>query len=366
MTHTESIPIDESPLHLKKVSRIKHIILQKYLPSWTRILGSWNKRLCYFDCYAGPGIYEFEGKPVDGSPIIAVRTAKDYLTSNMGNELVLFFVEKDKKHQVSLGKELGKCGPYEQGLRIHLMSEDAREFVSGLLDQVPNLAPSFFMVDPYGHPLSIPILNKILKRPITEALINFMFYRINMDASNPKVQHHLDEMFGDDDWRKQDFLKESGNVREEGFLQYFLSKINAKYKFFFRIRFDSEDCVSSGRTKYYLVHASNHPKAVLLMKEVMWPLGDDEGLFDFSGRRQGVLFSPSPQEEDLQNFLTQRYHGKKIPFDTLREETWDLPFIEKQYRSAIKKMRNENLLAINPVTSKTDRGLKGQDLVLFY
>ena len=63
---------DDGSLHLKQVSRIKHVILQKYLPSWEVILGSQNRRLCYFDCYAGPGAYEFEGQKVDGSPIIAV------------------------------------------------------------------------------------------------------------------------------------------------------------------------------------------------------------------------------------------------------------------------------------------------------
>ena len=63
---------DDGPQHLKQVSRVKHIILQKYLPSWEVILGSKNRRLCYFDCYAGPGVYEFEGQKVDGSPIIAV------------------------------------------------------------------------------------------------------------------------------------------------------------------------------------------------------------------------------------------------------------------------------------------------------
>lgn len=66
---------NEKPQHLKQVSRIKHIILQKYLPAWERILGSRNGRLCYVDCYAGPGVYEFEGQEVDGSPMIAVRAA---------------------------------------------------------------------------------------------------------------------------------------------------------------------------------------------------------------------------------------------------------------------------------------------------
>jgi hypothetical protein len=37
---TAALEADESPQHLKQVSRVKHIILQKYLPSWERILGS--------------------------------------------------------------------------------------------------------------------------------------------------------------------------------------------------------------------------------------------------------------------------------------------------------------------------------------
>lgn len=92
----------------------------------------------------------------------------------------------------------------------------------------------------------------ILKRSQTEALINFMYYRINMDAGNEKVQHHLDEMFGNGEWRTQAFLKESGWRREQGFLEYFMSKINARYKLPFRIRFDIEDGVPRKRTKYYL------------------------------------------------------------------------------------------------------------------
>ena len=173
---------DDGSLHLKQVSRIKHIILQKYLPSWEVILGSRNRRLCYFDCYAGPGAYEFEGQKVDGSPIIAVRSAQDYL-----------------------------------------------------------------------------------------------------------------------------------------------AKVKAQYKLHFRIRFDVEDGLAKSRTKYYLIHASNHPKAALLMKEVMWPLGDEEGLFDFSGEKHGVLFSSSPRDKELRAALLREYVGMEVEFDQLREETWDLP-----------------------------------------
>src|SRR5260370_33213131 len=72
-------PSGEELQHLKRVSRIKHIILQKYLPPWAIILGSRHRQLAYFDCFAGPGEYELEGTPVAGSPLIAVRAATDFL-----------------------------------------------------------------------------------------------------------------------------------------------------------------------------------------------------------------------------------------------------------------------------------------------
>lgn len=362
---SDAIQDDDGPQHLKQVSRIKHIILQKYLPSWERILGSRNRRLCYFDCYAGPGVYEFEGQKVDGSPIIAVRAAQEYLAKVKGHQMTVILVEKDEKQRASLERELERVRPYGEGLQVYVASEDVKEFVPKLLEQVPKLAPSFFMVDPYGHPLTVPILNDILKRPRTEALINFMYYRINMDAGNPKVQHHLDEMFGNGEWRTQAFLNETGRKREQSFLDYFMSKINARFKLPFRIRFDVEDGVARTRTKYYLIHASNHPKAALLMKEVMWPLGDEEGLFDFSGEKHGVLFSSSPREEELRAALLRSYLGKEIEFDRLREETWDLPFIEKHYRSVVKQLEKEGRVTITRVSSKTDRGLGGRDLVRF-
>lgn len=245
--------------------------------------------------------------------------------------------------------------------------ENVKDFLPELLKDIPDLAPSFFFVDPYSHPLTVPILNNILMRPRTEALVTFMYYRINMDAGNQRRQHLLDEMFDSDNWRKQPFLQQHGRERDLDFLEYFKAQITAKYKLDFRIRYDPEDGVRGDRTKYYLIHASNHPRAVLLMKQIMWPLGDEEGLFDYSGRRQGgVLFSSSPKEEELKEFLTQNYTGKQIGYEQLREDTWYLPFIDKHYRSVIGQLKKEGKVDVQAVTSKTPRGLQGNDRISFY
>jgi len=39
------------------------------------------------------------------------------------------------------------------------------------------------------------------------------------------------------------------------------------------------------------------------MKEVMWPLGDEEGTFDYSGESQGVLISETPTEQELKKYF---------------------------------------------------------------
>jgi hypothetical protein len=100
------------------------------------------------------------------------------------------------------------------------------------------------------------------------------------------------------------------------------------------------------------------------MKEVMWPLGDEAGTFEF-GQPQVSLFSSTPSVEELQNLLLEKYKGRILGFDAIREDTWSWPFVEKHYRAAIKELKQQGTVAITPVTSKTERGLKGADKVKF-
>jgi len=359
-----STELVETLPHIKRVSRIKHAILHRYLPAWARILGSANQRLCYFDCYAGRGEFEFGGKHVEGSPLIAVRSATRYVTANPNRMMTVVLIEKGAMEAEALQGYLERFRPYPRGLQVHIVRADSTTLIGELLGQVDDLAPSFFLIDPYGHPLTIPLINQILDRKRTEALINLMWYRINMDLGKPSVHHLLDNLFGDDSWRVQQFMTESGKQREDHFLKFFSSRLHADFVLPFRIGFDPEDKIRGHRTKYYLLHVSNHPKAALLMKDVMWPLGDQDGTFDFSGEAQGVLISKTPNESELKDILLRRFSGQKAAFGDILEMTWNLPFIEKHYRSVIKEMESKGIVAVTRITSKRS-GLKGQDLVEF-
>ncbi len=350
--------------HIKRVSRVKHVILEKYLPSWAIILGSTNRHMNYFDCFAGPGRYEFEGVTVDGSPVIAVNAAKVFLDTHPNHSLSIWLTENDDQQAQQLEHQLEPLKPYPTNLSVRPLLEDSKTFIPDLLSKIPSLATSFFMIDPYGHPLTLPIINKILSRQRTEALITLMWYRINMDLSNPAVQPNVDQLFGDQEWRQQAFMGQKGIARENGFLDYFVSKLRAKYVLPFRIGYDPEDKVKGERTKYYLLHASNHPSAVLLMKEIMWPLGDEDGTFDFSGESQGVLVSRTPLVDELGQILLREFAGKGLAFDDIREQTWRLPFVEKHYREVIQRFRAEGVVTVTPVSSKKS-GLQKRDLVHF-
>src|SRR5271166_3326513 len=220
----ERISSPDTLPHIKRVSRIKHAILEKYPPPWAIILGSANRRLNYFDCFAGPGRYELAGEAVDGSPVIAVNAAKSFLAERPRHALNVLLTEKNKHQAEQLERHLEPLRPYPKSLQVEVLQEDSKTFIPDLLGKVPSLAPSFFLIDPYGHPLSLPVVNQILSRPHTEVLINLMWYRINMDLGNPAVQEHVDRLFDDQEWRQRPFMQQSGLAREDSFLEYFISR----------------------------------------------------------------------------------------------------------------------------------------------
>src|SRR5947207_2124751 len=206
-------------------------------------------------------------------------------------------------------------------------------------------------------------MNQVLGRPRTEVFINLMWFRINMNLGNRAMEGHLDNLFGDRSWRDQSFMNMHGTTREKAFVDFFCSRLAASYVLPFKIRYDVEDRTGGGRTKYYLLHASKRVEAALLMKEVMWPLGDEEGTFDYSGESQGILISQAPAEQELKEILLQEFRGKEYEFDEIRKLTWNLPFIEKHYRSVIKNMEGKETI-ITRVTSRRN-GLRERDRVRF-
>ena len=85
----------------------KHVILRRYLEAWLPIMAKFNQRILFIDGFAGPGEYSGGG---EGSPVIALKTARDH-TFRPTSEVVFIFVEKDRKRYDHLKQVVNKLRP---------------------------------------------------------------------------------------------------------------------------------------------------------------------------------------------------------------------------------------------------------------
>src|SRR6266481_10033352 len=169
-----------------------------------------------------------DGESVEGSPIIAVREAAKIVQGGAVRNLLLYLVE-DRPEQVErLTIRLNGLKPYPGNLEVKVRCADSHSFVPALLPQLGSGVPAFFFIDPYGHPLPLPVIRTMLRRQRTEVLINLMWFQINRDLNNPKVEPRLNDLFGDNDWHNQPFMRMHGGEREKTFLAYFISRLAAK------------------------------------------------------------------------------------------------------------------------------------------
>ncbi len=374
MMNAEDLNLTGLP-YLKQVSRIKHRILKDYLVPWAIILGSAHQRLGYVDCFAGGGSYADEqGNPLPGSPQIAVDVARQHVESHRNCSLVLGFVEKDHRTADALRAVLPPRSSLPPKVSYTIFEESAQDFVQSLISTATQggsgtIIPTFFFVDPYGHPISVPVMRKLLSLQRTELLVNLMWFRLNMHLNNPSVQTNVDQLFGHSEWCSQEFMSLQGRARERSFVSYFISQVGSEYCLQFPVPFSPEDRVPGGdkRTKYYLLHFSNHPRAALLMKRVMWTAKADVEDLQFAaygGARQLKLMDTAPNPETLSGDLLVHFQGETLTFEDIQVQTLDWPFVEQHYREALKRLEAAGRARIVRVESK-QRGLKGRDRVVF-
>ena len=107
---------------------------------------------------------------------------------------------------------LASEGGIQGSVDYSVVAEDAQDFVDSLVRKATEpggsgkVIPSFFFVDPYGHPITLPAMRRILRMGQTELLVNLMWFQVNRDLYNPTVQARVDRLFGHSDWRRQPFM----------------------------------------------------------------------------------------------------------------------------------------------------------------
>jgi three-Cys-motif partner protein len=161
---------------------LKHGILKRYLPVFVSMTGSRSGKVAYLDCYAGPGQYE-DG--TDGSPAVALATAKAVAGMRGNASLVLHLIEQDASSYEQL------CAFLERHDVDWVVDRgSAHELVPAILEEIPPRAPLFAFVDPFGLPIPFETLAAVMRRgrapgrlgAATEVLLNFSTIGINRSA----------------------------------------------------------------------------------------------------------------------------------------------------------------------------------------
>ena len=347
-------------------TRVKHEILKGYLAGWLSILGKYHPKVCYFDCFAGRGEYQ-DGSP--GSPVIAMQIANDLIERNRVGQVVCAFIEKDADNFENLRTVIDRHkGSYPHVKVLYEKSEFA-VVISRVVNKVGSkLVPSFFFVDPFGFAgVPFALIKDILAIPRTEVFITFMYDSINRFLSSAKVETLFDSLFGTEEWRTI-VSTLSGRHREHALRDLYIEQLRhqagAHCTRAFRVSTDEKF-----RTLYYLIHATNHKKGAVLMKEVMHRKSAP-GMFAYLGPQDYVYrYHPRLFDENdipgLENYLLGHFAGRQLTYDEIQEESWETPFIDKHFREALKELRKKDKINATPVTSKTERGLRGQDKITF-
>lgn len=355
---------------LRVNSRIKHLILSDYLPTWATILGTYDKKLNYFDCFAGPGEYLCDGKLVEGSPIVSIKECKELILSptrdarNKPDRINLTFIEGDEDQRTKLQKAIKGIPDVPSNLKIKIIPGDSQTIVKEIIAGTKNLAPSFFFIDPYEHPFPLSFMHEIMQKDKTEIMVNFMYYQIIRDIDNPCKENRCLKLFDPDDPKTLD-LKTDGKFDEDKILKYLGERIGAKYYIPFRVHFGPDEGVDSGRLKYFLIHYSNDFTAFNLMLDIMWKHSEENKPLKVSDHVPILFPLMGLNELEYKILKTYKGTGLKITYDAFVEKNWSWYFRKRHHRDVLKSLEKNDIITVKRVTSKTKRGLSGEDVIYF-
>ena len=348
-------------------TRVKHEILEKYLGGWLYILGSWHKRFFILDGFAGRGEYTGGSQ---GSPIIIMSKAEELIAQNRVSEVICGFVERDPDNFDNLQTVIKRVEPHYPNVKV--LSPKNSEFEDVANDAVLWLErkpmPSFWFIDPFGFTgMSFDTIKSIMALDRSEVFITLMVRDMRRFLNLPSLGDTYAQLFATDEWRHFVSSRPPQETVEDRLRDFYVAQlrsIGCKVTVFR----NSED--NRRQTLYYLVHATKHPRGRWLMKDIMHAQGVN-GVFEYLGpddpsmRLQGVLM-PVENLPDLKVQLLDKLAGQILSFDGLLDECCDDNELRiPDYRTALQELRREGLISVNPVTSKTDRGLSGRDVITF-
>jgi len=329
---------------LRPHTRVKHLILRRYLEAWLPIMARFQQKILYVDGFAGPGRY-IGGE--EGSPLIALRTLLTHSAfKTPGNREVEFlFVEGNELRATFLAtqlKEFTKEIPPPPWVKYTVAQGEFHRVIGEKLDQIArsgaSFPPTFAFVDPFGYArVPLEVIAGIVRQRHCECLINFMFKWILRAGRRREARVHeqLDNYFDSPDWRLA-FKEADPPHRRDALVNLYRHQLETRAGLRYVRTFVMIDKLNQPR--YFLFFGTNNPKGLSEMKRAMWKAdpGRGEVFSDRTDPQQMVLFGSRPDFGALGRLLVRRFKPSgPVTIDEIikfvRDET---PFSEVSHLKA--------------------------------
>lgn len=262
---------DSDPYYDREQTKIKHLVLEKYLERFAHIVGSWSRGIIYIDGFSGPwntSTNDFQ----DSSFAIALRklrAARETVHKVHKKDLRIecVFLEKD----VLAYEKLEKFSMQQSDVKISPLNLPFEEAIPELVRLVQarkhNHFP-FILIDPKGWKgFSMDTIAPLIRIRPCEVLVNFMTGHIQrfIEDERDGVKASFRRLFGNDAYEAQIDGKE-GQAREDAIVAAYADRLATVGEY----PYVSTALVLNpvkDRTHYHLVYATRDIKGVDVFKE---------------------------------------------------------------------------------------------------
>lgn len=259
----------------REQSFIKHALLHNYLQKLLLIIGMSAKRIgvsdiCYVDCFAGPWESESDGLEDTsiGISLSAIRECAAQVNSLGGNpRFRALYVENNSSAFEKLSGFITRNK--SDDVETECISGNFIDEQEAILQWCGPQSFAFFFIDPTGWTdVTIPNLQRLLRRRQSEFLINFMYDFINRTASMEPFKQKIRTLLG-----KQinlgGLLPEQ---REALILRTYQNNLKANMVANSRMppRAASVRILDpkKERPKYHLIYLTSHPRGIIEFKRI--------------------------------------------------------------------------------------------------
>jgi three-Cys-motif partner protein len=328
-------------------SVIKARIVSKYFFAWANVVMQTARKLggkiSYIDLYAGPGRYK------DGSastPLMILEKA--IANPTFASTLVAYFNDSEENNVSTLREEIAKLPGIERLKHPPIIE-------CGEIDEEVAKHFNSSFIDPFGYKgLSLNIVKGVIKDWGCDCVFFFNYNRINAGISNPAVEKHMIQLFGEARVQqlKMRLPDLSPELREAAILEELSAELR-RLGATFVLPFTFKNAAGT-RTTHKLIFVTKHFKGYEIMKDIMFAESStqDQGVASFAyspaDASMPLLFSLARPADELKSELLTLFAGKSKSFETLYvEHSVDTPYVRKNYRAALTELENEGAVQVN-------------------